>query len=120
MPASGAKAHQQVLGSIFTSFIPQAVPFFPTYLPLLFLLLLLTPSFVLSAEFLHSDEFRFYTGVTAIRVDTCLHHIPGSCASVRVPFPFLRDSAIPAGENNNNNNQVTGHLEADLAHVQLV
>lgn len=52
-----------------------------------------------SAEFLLSDEFRFYTGVTAILVDTC------ACARFDLVcnntlFPLLRVSVLSAGENN--------------------
>lgn len=84
-----------------------------------FLQLTLTLSFsppffgpVLSAEFLLSDEFRFYTGVTAILVDTCLRHIPGSCASVRAPF--LSSVPVLSAGKNNNNNLATGQLGTDL------
>lgn len=74
---------------------------------------------MLSAEFLLSDEFRFDTGVTAILVDTCLRHSPRVPAPLYV-FPFLSSvSVLPAGEKNNND-LVTGHFEADLAHAQLI
>lgn len=59
-------------------------------------------SFRVSAEFLLSDDFRFYTGVTAVLVDTCLRHIPVPAPLVRVPLPFLRVPVLSAGENTSN------------------